>query len=322
MSRLTRNMAVALAALMAFVLPTAAIESGPAAAALPRPTASTGLASSVTSSSVTLTGSTYPSNQQTEYYFEYGQTLAYGAQTPLTLAGSGKQTIHVRATVTGLSPYTAYHYRLVAINAAGATDGADRTFKTMKVPLTFVLSPVRSEPFGDPFSVNGTIMGTGSADHSLVLQAKPFPFLGGFRDVGTPTVSDQQGNFSFVVGSLTRNTQLRVSTLEQPAAKSNVVTALVAVRVTIHVHGVGRAGFVRFSGTVMPAQPGAQVLFQRLTAGGKPSLIGSQLIRSGDRSVSRFSRTLRVRRSAFYRAYVQVVSGAQVSSQSRAVLVR
>jgi hypothetical protein len=307
---------------MTLLLPAAAIDSGPANATPSPPTAATGSAINITSSSATLKGSTYPSNQKTEYYFQYGPTVAYGAQTPIMLAGNGKQTIHVGATVTGLSPYTTYHYRLVAINPAGTADGVDRTFKTIKTPLTFALSPLRREIFGSPLSVSGTIMGTGSADHTLVLQARPFPYLGGFKDIGTPTMSDDEGDFSFVVSSLTRNSQLRVSTFEQPAAMSDVVVAEVAVRVSVHVRSAGRAGFVRFTGTVTPGQPGALVVFERLAAGRTPLTIGSQLITSRDVSVSRFSSTFRVRRSAFYRAYVQVVSGAQVSNRSRSVLVR
>jgi len=40
----------------------------------------------------------------------------------------------VSAPLTGLRPRTVYHYRLVAINAAGTAIGADRTFKTPAAP--------------------------------------------------------------------------------------------------------------------------------------------------------------------------------------------
>jgi hypothetical protein len=317
----TRKMGMLIAALVMCSAPVLVLAGQSARASLSPPSASTGQASDVTSSSATLTGSTYPSNQQTEYYFQYGQTAAYGLQTPTTAAGTGKLTIHVSTAVTGLSAYTAYHYRLVAVNATGTTDGQDRTFTTKKVPLTFKISPLSKGIFGRAFSVSGTLAGTGSGNRPVILQASPFPFLGGFKDIGASGVTDAAGNFSLSTGDLTRNTQFRVSTLEQPAVKSSVVLARVAVRVTLHVQGAGRPGFARFFGTVTPGQPGALVLVQRLSVGSRPSSIGGVLITSRDRSGSRFSRTLRIRRPGFYRVDVQVVSGAQTSNHSRPVLV-
>jgi hypothetical protein len=320
MSSLTRRVMV-LPSIVACFAAMLAIACGVAQAKLSPPIASSGGAASITSSSATLVGSTYPSNQQTEYYFQYGSTAAYGLQTPTMVAGSGKETIHVAAAVTGLSPYTTYHYRLVAINASGTTDGVDRTFTTKKVPLTFVLARLGRQTFERPLSVAGTLAGTGSADHTLILQANPFPFLGGFKNIGTPTTTNADGAFSFRISGLALNTQLRVSTLEQPVVKSDVVIARVGVRVALHVEGTAHPGFARFSGTVTPGEPGARVVIQYLRTTGRPSSIGSVLITSRKRSDSRFARTLRIRRHGLYRANVEVVSGAQTSNDSRAILV-
>ena len=38
------------------------------------------------------------------------------------------------AFLSGLAPATTYHFRVVAINAAGTTLGADRTFTTSTAP--------------------------------------------------------------------------------------------------------------------------------------------------------------------------------------------
>jgi hypothetical protein len=209
----------------------------------------------------------------------------------------------------------------VAYNATGTTDGVDRTFTTKKVPLTFKVIPLAREMFGSRFSVSGTLAGTGSGDAPVILQANPFPFLGGFKDIGAPGATDTEGNFSLAAGVLSRNTQLRVSTLGQPPVMSPVVLARVTVRVTLHVQGAGRPGFARLFGTITPGQPGALVLLQRLAAASKPAAIAGVLITSRGRSVSRFSRTVRIRRRGLYRANVQVVSGAQTTNHSRAVLV-
>lgn len=74
-----------------------------AAGAASAPSAYTGEAVDLTSSSATLNGSIGPANEETSYYFEYGTSAAYGAQTPTTLAGAGTQAIHVSAPLTGLA---------------------------------------------------------------------------------------------------------------------------------------------------------------------------------------------------------------------------
>jgi hypothetical protein len=287
------------------------------------PTASTGEATELMTSSATLKGSIYPGNQQTSYYFQYGQTSAYGAQTPTTSAGAGTQTIHVAALVTGLSVDTTYHFRLVAVNALGTKDGKDRTFTTRKIPLAFEVAATPSRDlFGTSFSVDGTLSGTGSAGHAVVLQANPFPYLAGFKNLGNPELTDASGSFSFAVPGLSQSTQLRVATLEMPPVNSRVIVELVAVQVTLHLHPTRRRGYPRLYGTVTPAELGALVDFQLLRPGRRPVTVGSTIITGGTRTVSRFSRVVRIHRAGLYRAFVYMTNGAQVSNQSRAILIR
>ncbi len=64
-------------------------------------------------------------------YFEYGTTLAYGATVACgseAVLASG--VLAASATVTGLSPGSAYYYRIVATNSAGTAYGAAQTFTT------------------------------------------------------------------------------------------------------------------------------------------------------------------------------------------------
>ena len=51
--------------------------------------------------------------------------------------------------------------------------------------------------FGNPFFVEGTLLGTGASTHAVVLQANPFPYPGGFKTVGNPEVTNSAGGFSF-----------------------------------------------------------------------------------------------------------------------------
>jgi hypothetical protein len=73
-----------------------------------------------------------PEGQATTYYFEYGPTTAYGSSAPVPdgEAGSGHIAVSVSAHVAGLAPGTTYHYRVVATNTTGTTDGEDATFTT------------------------------------------------------------------------------------------------------------------------------------------------------------------------------------------------
>lgn len=99
--------------------------TGPAA-----PVVSTGSATAVSETEATLNGTVNPSEQETTYFFEYGETAAYGQKTAELSAGSGSAAVAKSATVSELTLGTTYHFRLVAKNVTGTSHGLDRTFKT------------------------------------------------------------------------------------------------------------------------------------------------------------------------------------------------
>ena len=115
-----------------------AISSGgsPAAAsAAPAPpAATTGAATNVAQSSVTVAGTVNPNGTATSYHFQYGTSTSYGSSTASTDAGAGSADVPVSANLTGLASSTSYHYRLVVVSSAGTTDGADQTFTTTTPP--------------------------------------------------------------------------------------------------------------------------------------------------------------------------------------------
>ena len=87
--------------------------------------------------SATLNGTVDPNGQATSYYFEYGETTAYGSFVPLSQnadAGTGFAPVAVARLVIGLEPETTYHYRIVATNATGTDLGDDKFFLTSPVP--------------------------------------------------------------------------------------------------------------------------------------------------------------------------------------------
>lgn len=290
-------------------------------AALTRPVVFTGEASQLSTSSATLNGSLDPTNQASTYYFQYGTSTSYGMQTAPGAIGAGTTSIHVTAAIDGLAVGSVYHYRLLALNASGTAVGADRTFTTKSVPLTFTLSAPRREPFQTAFSVTGTLSGTASTGRPVVLQANPFPYLAGFATIAGPILTDSAGHFALPVAGLAVNTQLRVLTQEPPRAGSSVFIELVAVRVTLHVQRIARAGYVRFYGAIAPAEANALVVVQQLRPRRVPRGIGSTRVNASSRHGSRYNTVLRVRRAGLYQAFVYVGSGAQVSNHSRPVLV-
>ena len=78
----------------------------------------------------TLAGGVYPNGLDTTYYWQYGTSTAYGSQTAPVDAGAGSLPTAASATLTGLTPSTTYHYRLVAGNADGTIYGYDYTLTT------------------------------------------------------------------------------------------------------------------------------------------------------------------------------------------------
>jgi hypothetical protein len=98
------------------------------AAATP-PVVSTGVALEVTPTGVVLTGSVGTEELQTSYEFEVGTDTSYGGAKLFGNAGASG-TEAVSASLQYLIPGTTYHYRLIATNEDGATDGQDMTFTT------------------------------------------------------------------------------------------------------------------------------------------------------------------------------------------------
>ncbi len=285
-----------------------------------KPAAYTGGASDVSYASATLKGKVNPHRLTTYYYFQYGPTRAYGSQTPLAEAGAGARAVAVRVPIGGLSPLTIYHFRLVAVSAAGTTLGGDRAFKTTRVPLSLqIVASPNPVSFGGVVSVEGTLSGTGNANREVVLQGDAFPFSAGFLDVGNPELTTATGGFSFVVLGLQTTTQYRVATATARAVVSPVVTESVAVLVSArHVRARHRHR-VRVFGTVTPAENGMRVGIMRFRHGHE-TLAGGAVLHADGTGRSAFSAVIR-RRPGVYRV-LAAISGAQTKAYSAPFFIR
>src|SRR5437667_12276125 len=98
------------------------------------PTATTGLATAVSETEATLTGTVNPHGKATTYFFNYGTSASYGAKTNEDSAGEGSTDQSVSLPLSSLSPGRTYHFQLVAKNAASTTLGDDQTFTTLSPP--------------------------------------------------------------------------------------------------------------------------------------------------------------------------------------------
>jgi hypothetical protein len=271
--------------------------------------------------SAVLTGTVNPNGSNTSYYFQYGLTKAYGSQTAIADAGAGEKAVPVRLAISGLQPLTVYHYRLVAVNGAGATIGDDEKLLTTKIPLSLaILASPNPVPFGGLVTVQGTLSGTDNAQRAVALQANPFPFMGGFQNVGNPQLTSATGGFSFTLLNQEQSTQFRVVTTTKTPVISPVTTEEVAVRVSSHVARTKRHGFARIYGTVTPAVVGAQVGVLRI-AQGHGILAGGTVVKPGNSISGRFSRVVRVKKGA-YRVLVKVAPGGVVSAYGTPLLIR
>src|SRR5215469_4874453 len=114
-------------------------------------------ATNVLDTAATLNATIIPSGFDTTCQFQYvtdaafqatGYTTATSVPCPFDL-GSGFDPQNTSANVTGLKPKTTYHFRVVATNAAGTTNGADTTFQTL---LSFL---VQGPSFGSAGSGAG-----------------------------------------------------------------------------------------------------------------------------------------------------------------------
>jgi hypothetical protein len=291
------------------------------------PTVTTGPALMLSASGATLTGTVDPKGGETVWSFEFGTTAAYGTTTTVAPVGNGNANVPVSVAIGGLSPATTYHYRLVATGASGTKDGADHTFTTLAIPLTFsITSSPNPVTFGDTLLVEGTLSGTGSAGHAVVLQANPFPYTAGFATIGNPELTNANGTFEFAFPGLVQTAQLRVMTTDASPTVSAVITQEVAVKITLGAAKTTRKHYVRLYGTVTPAEPGAQVGFERYVGGKRPYVtVAGTVVHTASGSMtptdSTFSQTVLVPKTGAYRALVLFNTGAQAPANSNSILI-
>jgi len=112
------------------------------------PSSVTASACNITATGSELDGSLDPNGLSTTYHFDYGLTSGYGSSTSTANAGTGSAPVVVSTDLSGLTPATLYHYRIVASNSGGTTTSCDMTLTTSSSPLPIQLASFRATPAG------------------------------------------------------------------------------------------------------------------------------------------------------------------------------
>jgi len=295
--------------------------AAPASALAAKPAVTTGAASSITFSSARLAGRVDPNKQATAYFFQYGPTIALGAQTADAPGGSGDKAVRRIADISGLAPVTKYYYRLVARNGDGTTLGKRRSFTTRRQPLgvTLAATPNPVKAASSATTLFGTLSGTSNAGRKIVLQASAWPFTTGFQNVTNEQVTNATGGFSFPILSVAANTQYRVQMPERPQVVSPIVTVGVKPYVSSKVNKkrVKRGKRIRFSGSVKPVAADQQLAIQKWN-GSQWVTVGGTKFRSG----GKFSKNQKIRRGGSYRVWTGTASGQYASNVGKKFKIR
>jgi hypothetical protein len=236
--------------------------SGPGAdqtfttAANPRPPAiSSQRARDIAPTTANATATINANGSATTYRIEYGTSTRYGSETaPVQATGTGNSSVTV--TLSGLRPYTRYHWRFVATNAAGTTRGTDRSFRTARLPSAVSLGLSRKTvPYGGDVRLGGRVSGAGVSGLTVELQEEREQ---GFVEAGTARTG-RDGGYLFTIPQLYATTRYRVVTRTQVVATSPVVTARSRVTAGLRVRHFARKR-ARLEGSVLPAVTGTVVL--------------------------------------------------------------
>jgi hypothetical protein len=225
----------------------------PAVGALPAPAATTQTATHVGPFRATLYGFANPQGQATTVHFEYGTSATLTSRTPDAAIGSDGSSVSVSADIGGLRPRTLYHFRLVAQNASGTTDGAVTTFRTSGRPVprgfSAIVKPRADSTAPFVFAVSGRLH-------------LPAGLPGSVRCGGTVRV----------IATAHARRVGRARTSVRPSCRYRVTIRLAGRRLGAH----GRARLtVRFGGTpslaAKPAAPLVVTYGRRSTTDSSPS---------------------------------------------------
>jgi hypothetical protein len=159
--------------------------------------------SDVTADSATLRSRVNPNTAATAYRFEYGLSDCFVSACTSVPAGdvdidAGHAVVPVSQHVGGLHGSTTYHYRIVAENSFGITEGPDQTFTTQTAGVGFQLSDSRAwEMVSPPQKFGGSIEASNVGIVQASVSGDAIAYLSRGSIEATP-----EGNRSFELSSV------------------------------------------------------------------------------------------------------------------------
>ncbi|MGI8864132.1 MAG: hypothetical protein ACR2JH_06985 [Solirubrobacteraceae bacterium] len=200
----------------------------------PPPEAATGPAQVTGASTATVTGVINPHGANTTYTFQYGVTPFYGFQTFSQSVPAGSAPVTVSFPLSGLTPGTVFHYRIVAVHGTSSPQyGADATFLTFPSPRPVPRVPARTTPGRDRhkpyvFTTSGKVIGPASIPKSVsCFQNATVRFMLGRRQVG------------FALASVLPDCTFKTQTVFRRLPGHGRRNRQVHLRVLIHFRGNG-----------------------------------------------------------------------------------
>jgi hypothetical protein len=180
--------------------------------------------------------------------------------------------------------------------------------KKGKTSLTAVAKPP-VVTYGGTATLSGVLKGPNHANRPVALQRNPFPFAG-FKYVAV-TRTDSKGAYRFTLRPH-RHTRYRTVTPQPVTIYDEVIASPevlehVRLRVSIRLSDSTprRGRRVRFSGFVAPKHNGRPVFIQRRRRDHRWVTIARTVTRDAKGNVSKYSRRVRIFRTALYRVRVR-----------------
>jgi hypothetical protein len=204
------------------------------------PVVTTRAANPIAKFSARLNGLLNPHGLPTTFHFQYGRTASYGRTTvPHTRTGNTAQPVF--ANISGLTPHTRYHFRIVASNSHGTRYGADRTFTTTTASTCNITGTWVGTISGTFFA--GSCFWTGTAFISAVISQNGTVISGPVNYDGIPCfnpytcgIFDFAQTTGYVTGS-TANCPTVVATYHGTVVSGACSGQTINVRATLTLNG-------------------------------------------------------------------------------------